>query len=84
MEQELLEVYEKGSNFAVIKLRERKYPGVLIQGDSLSGILGELQEAVRHFDDDREESLGCLENALQQVKWRLDAYHKVCKAHNIT
>jgi len=57
MTEETLEVYCNETNFTVIRVRERSYPGVLIQGDSLMGIVGDLKEAVQLFDEDREESL---------------------------
>jgi hypothetical protein len=83
MKEETLEVFTNESNFAVIRLPQRKYPGVLIQGDSLEAIVAELEEAIRLFDDDKEESLGCLKLGLQKLSWRLDAYREVCKVHNI-
>ena len=80
----LIEVYHEESNFAVMKAPGRKYPGALIQGDSLGRIVGELAEAIELFESDKEESLGCLENAFEQLKWRLDLYSKVSKENQIT
>jgi hypothetical protein len=65
----------------VLKVPSRKYPGVLIQGDSLSGILGELQEAIDLFE--REESLGCLKLAFNNLKRRLDGYQRVCVENKV-
>ena len=56
----------------------RQFPGLLIQGDSLIAIVGDLREAIELFDKDRNESLECLKNALDELKWRLDWYTKVC------
>lgn len=83
MNEELPEVFCLESNFAVLRMPDRAYPGVLIQGDSLMGIVGELEEAIAHFDNDREESLGCLKNAYDQLVWRLTEYKKVCEANDI-
>lgn len=63
------EVFCYESNFAVLRMPGRAYPGVLIQGDSLIGIVAELEEAIAHFDNDREESLGCLKNAHDELIW---------------
>jgi len=77
------EVFSNESNFAVVRMHGRAYPGVVIQGDSLAGIIGELEEAVKHFHDDPDESMGCLENALEELKWRHTAYLDVCSANNV-
>lgn len=80
---ELPEVFCHESNFAVLRMPGRAYPGVLIQGDSLTGIIGELEEAIAHFDDDRDESFGCLKSAHDELTWRLKEYKKVCEANDI-
>lgn len=77
------EVFHIEPNFAVVRMSGRAYPGVVIQGDSLAGIIGELEEAVKHFHDDPDESMGCLENALVELTWRQTAYLEVCLANNI-
>jgi hypothetical protein len=78
-----VEIYAEESNFAVIRIPSRRYPGLLIQGDSLAGIVGELEEAIRLFDTDRDESLGCLELAINELRWRLKAYREVCSSNSI-
>ena len=79
-----LEVFHDETNFVVIKMPTRAYPGVLIQGDSLMSILGELSEAIENFKTDPEESLGCLKNAHEELEWRLAAYKKVCEENGIS
>lgn len=79
MKQDMtIEVFANETNFAVLRIPDRQFPGVLIQGDSLAAIIGELKGAVEFFDSDREESLGCLKLGLDQLTWRLDAYNRVC------
>jgi hypothetical protein len=78
-----IEVFHEESNFVVLQTPGRRYPGVVIQGDSLGGIVGELREAVQLFDIDREESRGCLQNAYDNLKSRLDQYHEVCRENGI-
>ncbi len=78
-----LDVLCEESNFVVLKMPSRAYSGVLIQGDSLMAVRGELKEAIEHFESDRGESLGCLENVLEELEWRMDAYWKVCKENGI-
>ena len=67
----------------MLRAPSRRYPGVLVQGDSLGGIVSDLETAIELFDSDREESLGCLELAFNELKWRLEGYKKVCEENNI-
>jgi uncharacterized protein DUF6959 len=78
-----LDVLCEESNFVVLKMPSRAYPGVLIQGDSLMSIIGELEEAKELFESDREESMGCVENALDELQWRMNGYWKVCRENGI-
>lgn len=78
-----VEIFAEESNFAVIRVPSRQYPGVLIQGDSLTGIVGDLEESIALFNDDREEAFAALKSGLDQLKWRLDAYLEVCKANGV-
>lgn len=77
------DVFHNETNFAVIKMAERKYPGVLIQGDSLAGIVGDLDEAANLFETDRAESFECLKGARDELKWRLEKYLEVCGENGI-
>jgi hypothetical protein len=83
-ENESPEVLFHESNFAVVRMPGRAYPGILIQGDSLMGLLGELGESIQLFDSNREESLECLKTAYDQLNWRFLEYMKVCKANGIS
>ena len=74
-----VEIFAEESNFVVLRHPSRRYPGVLIQGDSLGGIVGELELAIGLFETDREESFGCPKNAFDELKWRLDRYIRVCE-----
>ena len=79
----VVDIYAEESNFAVIRVPSRQYPGVLIQGDSLKGIVADLQESLELFDIDRKESFATLKLGLEQLKWRLDAFLEVCGANGI-
>lgn len=46
-------------------------------------IVDEIETAIEFFNTDRDESLGCMENALDHLKSRLDQYHIVCQQNNI-
>jgi hypothetical protein len=80
----LVEIFAEESNFAVIKLPSRNYPGVLIQGDSLGGLLGDVEDAIELFDSDKEEATEALKSLYEELKWRFEAYQKVCQENQIT
>jgi hypothetical protein len=56
MEKLELEVYSRQSNSAVIKPPGRQFPGVVIQGDSLSVLCSEALEVLRalHNSSDKD------------------------------
>jgi hypothetical protein len=66
-----VEIYHEQSNFVVLSAPGRKYPGVLIQGDSLMMIVGDIREAIELFDSDREESLEVLKGLYEELNGRL-------------
>jgi hypothetical protein len=49
-EERTVEVYCDESNFAVIRIPSRKYPGILIQGDSLLDLLGTARDLIELFE----------------------------------
>jgi len=78
-----IEIYHEESNFVVLQTPGRRYPGIVIQGDSLAGIVGELGEALKLWDTDRDEAQGCLKNAFDSLKSRLDQYEEICRKNGI-
>ena len=81
-----LEVYATDSNYAVIKPPGRRYPGSVIQGDSLAILCRNATQLVEHaqahsFDD--EEFLGCVQELVNNLVGRLLHYQKVLDAHGI-
>jgi hypothetical protein len=81
MEKILLEVLAAESNFAVVKMEGRSFPGVLIQGDSLSSILNSLHFALENLDRDKREAIEEIKSAHQELAWRLNAYEAALKRH---
>jgi hypothetical protein len=78
-----VEIYHEESNFVVIRVAERQYPSVLIQGDSLAGLVSAAQTAIELFDDNREEALEELKGLYYQLNQRLEAYKKILKENDI-
>jgi hypothetical protein len=66
-------------NFAVIKLSSRKYPGILIQGDSLMGFLRTTGDLIKLIDGDREEALEAITGLRDELRWRLERYTEATK-----
>jgi hypothetical protein len=57
MKTELVEIYSDASNLAVIRHPNRRFPGVLIQGDSLFILVEEAKEILQAVRSIRNEDL---------------------------
>ncbi len=68
------------TNYAVVQLPDRKFPGVVIPGDSLHNLIG-LIETAQNTDLDRE---GLMLEALQILRSAQSRYEKTCIEHGIT
>lgn len=82
--EQTVEILHEETNFVVIKIPTRSYPGVLVQGDSLGGLMVLAKESIDLFDVDKEEALACLTGLYDELKWRFEAYQKVCRENQIT
>ncbi|MFJ2471662.1 DUF6959 family protein [Streptomyces sp. NPDC087659] len=84
MERVETEVFTDGGNNAVVRLPSRRFPGVLIQGDSLSVLRGDVAEVVEAFDRgdvaEARETAGLL---LADLDALLARYSAALKAHEI-
>ncbi|MFD4582897.1 DUF6959 family protein [Streptomyces sp. NPDC058434] len=84
MERVEAEVFTDGGNNAVVRLPSRRFPGVLIQGDSLSVLRGDVAEVVEAFDRgdvaEARETVGLL---LADLDALLARYSAALKAHEI-
>ena len=73
-----VESLSEASNYAIIKLPERKYPALLIQGDSLRILLDlaqEIQRMVRNSSD--EELRSTVDELAEQLSSRVEHYEQV-------
>ncbi len=84
MRKDVVEIYSDASNYAVMRHPGRRFPGALIQGDSLHALS---QTADRAFvaiksgkSDEALEEIGELREALAE---RLNHYKQVLAEHNI-
>lgn len=84
--RELLEVYSKETNYAIIKPPGRQFPGAVIQGDSLSILCSSarrIAEAVRDNKTDDEEFPAEVEDLLHSLLGRLRHYEQTLQRHGI-
>ena len=84
MRVEQVEIYSDVSNRAILRHPGRKFPGVLIQGDSLYGLCRQADDACAAarglLDDDSYIGLNDLRNALRDY---LAHYKRVLGEHDI-
>ena len=64
------------TNYAVVQLPGRQFPGVVVQGDSLSTIVSILQEAKKQEDPDERTDL--ISEVLDTLEASLENYKTVC------
>ena len=84
MERIELEVFSQASNFAIVRMPGRKFPGAVIQGDSLY-ILTSLARAIyQRVKESPDTELADAANELQKLlSTRLSHYGSVLKDHNL-
>ncbi|MEV7616138.1 hypothetical protein [Streptomyces sp. NPDC089799] len=84
MERIEVELFTEPGNGAVVRLPLRNFPGVLIQGDSLSIIRADVAEIVEACDrgdaDEAREAATILLSSLDEL---LARYTDALKAHDI-
>lgn len=84
MRQELVEIYSDATNNAIMRHPARRFPGLLIQGDTLYSICRSLDEVCNRaggkLDDDAFSDL----NHLRSDCWeRLEYYTAILEQHGI-
>src|SRR5262249_7015864 len=80
MIQKQVEVYYEASNSVVVRLAERRFPGIVIQGDSLWALLQlavEAQGQIHHSRSENPVSVQEIEATLAILRDRLAGYVEV-------
>ncbi len=80
------EVIDQASNVAVVKLKGRKFPGILIQGDSLFGLRDlakELLDEIKKRDGTKSEAYCTAKELFEGLDNRLKYYEKTLKKNSI-
>jgi hypothetical protein len=84
MERKELEVYSEAPNYAIVRMPGRRFPGCVIQGDSLSilyGLARSINDRVAGLEDG--ELADDAADLLNQLKTRLQHYEQVLAEHRI-
>jgi hypothetical protein len=77
-------VLTEPSNYAVVQLPDRKYPGVVFQGDSLNALTHRLRGALRAASVHNDEALNAeLEDALALLEAARDRLKTVCAREGV-
>lgn len=78
------ELLSSPSNFAVVQMPDRKFPGIIIQGDSLHILVQKIREMQIMLNDKKNEDLAFEMQELNiQYTEILTHYEKVCAEHAI-
>jgi hypothetical protein len=74
------------ANFAVVQLPGRKFPGVVVQGDTLHGLVNEVDGLVRLLRSNEvdDEILATLELISEKLTGAMNHYEHVCAEHGIS
>jgi hypothetical protein len=84
MEQKQIEVYSEMSNYAIVRMPGRNYPGCVIQGDSLNILLNTAKRAHKlAASTGIEDLIDETEELVANLSDRLDYYEAILKTHGI-
>lgn len=81
-----LEVFSETSNYAIVRPPGRRFPGSVIQGDSLSILSAEanaIAEQIRSLNIEDEEFLYLVQEHQEKLLDRLLHYQRVLEEHGI-
>lgn len=71
-------------NYAVVQLPERRFPGVVIQGDTMNAIVRRLGAMNALLEDGNISELGFeISDMRQELAEVLASYEMVCRKHSI-
>ena len=84
MRKESVEIYSDASNAAVVRHPGRNFPGVLVQGDTLQGIVHSLECVHAEASNLSEEAADELGDVLERLSELLMHYKVVLREHNVS
>jgi len=72
------------TNFAIVKLRNRNFPGVVLQGDALNAMVVAVNDMARLLLEGQYEELsGEIANLAEQLEDARQRYESVCEKKHI-
>jgi hypothetical protein len=72
-------------NFAIVQLPGRRYPGVVVQGDTLENLVRQIEKMSLLLNDREFDELGdTLDLIHDQLSDALSYYHKICADNSIS
>jgi len=72
------------SNFVVVELPKRRFPGIVVQGDTFASFLNSVEEARQQYTSGRfKEGGATLALLSDQLGDYLDRYERVLREHQI-
>ena len=81
---QVVELLSRPINFAIVQLPERNYPGVVVQGDTLNGLITQLGQMSMLLANNQLEQLSEeIEDMREQLLEALMHYESVCAARAI-
>jgi hypothetical protein len=86
MERIEVELFSDGGNNAVVRMPQRKFPGVVVQGDTLATFWWNVNEALNAARDPGRlnEALDHLEMVVGDLDAALIRYEQALAAHGLT
>ena len=81
---DVAKLLSKPTNYAVVQLPGRSYPGTVIQGDSLQTLVLRLQEVRQMLDSNQIEDASVkLDDICEQLTEALGHYEMICQQQDI-
>lgn len=82
--KEAVHLLSSPTNYAVVQLPGRQFPGVVVQGDTLHSIIAQLQNIRQHVEADKKiEALGELTDISEQLSMAISRYITTCESNKI-
>jgi hypothetical protein len=85
MESKPLEVFSEASNLGIVRMPGRRFPGCVVQGDTLAGLTHLAEIVLRESSRVENEPLQEAARELYgDLKSRLDHYEQVLTSHGMS
>ena len=81
---EAVELLSRPMNFAVVQLPERKFPGIVVQGDTLNGLVRRVERMSELLNANKIDDLGAeMDDLREELSCALTHYESVCTQRGI-